>query len=421
MSAQPLLFASVSPVPMPTSGYFPNSYSTKAMGMGGANTAYPQDAFIIASNPAGIVDLCDRVDISADSGYKSQGFNFTGANTSTGLLPNHGSNSNRWSVSGSFAISQRVSDAGAIGLAVYGMGDNVQYSVGLQPDSLPLRHEEQTLFVVPTIAASLTNYLGVGFSFVYAAQRIKIDGYRDFLTDLSVAPNHISNNGFDTTQGVGFRVGALVDILPCLAFAATYATKVYMEHHHKYDGYLADRGHYDLPSFYSFGGKWRIFDCLTAAFDYTDILYNQIRALGNKPAPPVEPVIPPPYYGLSRGPGFGWKDLQVYKMGLEYVATCDLLVRAGYAYNCHVFRKWNNIGNLATPYVSRHNVTTGLTYNLTDRVEFDLAFLYVFFRDMKYDYISADDNTFALAKSFGTVDLRFKYAYQFKANLGWNF
>jgi long-chain fatty acid transport protein len=40
-----------------TNGYLPHGYGMKALGMGGAGIAYPQDAIAAAVNPAGMATI----------------------------------------------------------------------------------------------------------------------------------------------------------------------------------------------------------------------------------------------------------------------------------------------------------------------------------------------------------------------------
>jgi len=49
-----------------TNGYFQHGYGLKAKGMAGVGIAFPQDALAAATNPAGMVEVGNRIDFGAD-------------------------------------------------------------------------------------------------------------------------------------------------------------------------------------------------------------------------------------------------------------------------------------------------------------------------------------------------------------------
>ena len=46
-----------------TNGYFSHGYSIKTKGMAGAGVAFPQDAMVPSTNPAGLTEVGNRVDL----------------------------------------------------------------------------------------------------------------------------------------------------------------------------------------------------------------------------------------------------------------------------------------------------------------------------------------------------------------------
>ena len=46
-----------------TNGYFSHGYSIKSKGMAGAGVAAPMDAMVPASNPAGLTEVGNRLDL----------------------------------------------------------------------------------------------------------------------------------------------------------------------------------------------------------------------------------------------------------------------------------------------------------------------------------------------------------------------
>ncbi|MCW8854782.1 MAG: hypothetical protein OQK72_08790, partial [Gammaproteobacteria bacterium] len=55
----------ISPLANATNGYFAHGYSTKEKGLAGAGVAHSQDAMAAANNPAGMVNVGNRLDVGA--------------------------------------------------------------------------------------------------------------------------------------------------------------------------------------------------------------------------------------------------------------------------------------------------------------------------------------------------------------------
>jgi long-chain fatty acid transport protein len=53
-----------------TNGYLSHGYGTRTKGTAGVAAALPQDALVIAANPAGLIALEDRIDIGVERGQR---------------------------------------------------------------------------------------------------------------------------------------------------------------------------------------------------------------------------------------------------------------------------------------------------------------------------------------------------------------
>jgi len=73
-----LLLAVTSPA-FATNGYLSHGYGIKSRGLAGAGIALPQESMIIATNPAGISFLGNRVDVSAALFSPRRNYEVTGA------------------------------------------------------------------------------------------------------------------------------------------------------------------------------------------------------------------------------------------------------------------------------------------------------------------------------------------------------
>jgi len=125
-----------------TNGYFGHGYSTKEKGMAGAGVAYSQDAMASATNPAGLVNVGQRLDIGLALFSPVREYTVTGnpdPNTLS-LAPGTQPSDNEAFGIPSFGINWMLDDNNAIGLAVYGNGGmNTEYKDvsnygGMAPD-----------------------------------------------------------------------------------------------------------------------------------------------------------------------------------------------------------------------------------------------------------------------------------------------
>jgi long-chain fatty acid transport protein len=106
-----------------TNGPMPHGYGVKAMGMGGASIALPQDAIAAANNPAGMAMVGNRFDLGlsvviVDPKSSFGGTEFKGDGVKAIPVPDLGYNR---------VIDERQS----IGVSVYGNGVSTVYDTPL--------------------------------------------------------------------------------------------------------------------------------------------------------------------------------------------------------------------------------------------------------------------------------------------------
>ena len=71
-------------------------------------------------------------------------------------------------------------------------------------------------------------------------------------------------------------------------------------------------------------------------------------------------------FGATGGPGFGWHDVNVFKVGLQYKVNDQWTLRAGYAYNNNPVQPADVMLNILAPGVVKHHITAGATYKMSD-------------------------------------------------------
>ena len=183
------------------------------------------------------------------------------------------------------------------------------------------------LIIAPTLAYKLNAQHSVGVALLLGYQQFKTVGLQAFdnapgFPPFTGAPGSVTNNGYEKSTGIGLRLGYQGRVSDSLAIGATYAPKMKMGKLDKYKGLFAGNGSFDIPSHYSVGVAFMPTPAWTVALDLGRINYSDVPAVHN-PSLPVAPL------GASNGPGFGWKDVNIFKLGVAWRMSDALTLRAG--------------------------------------------------------------------------------------------
>ncbi len=361
-----------------TNGYFQHGYGVKAVGMGGAAIALPQDAIAAASNPAGMAVIGNRFDLGltwfrpdresqlVGSPLPFNGTTYDGNGTSNFFLPEFGYN--------------RMLDAKmAVGLSVFGNGGmNTDYTqpFPLFGSSSPGVDLSQ-LFISPTFAYKITPEHAVGVSLNLAWQRFKAHGLENFTApsgpmQFSAYPSNVTNNGYDNSYGYGLRIGYLGQFTPMFALGLTYQSKTWMTEFDSYKGLFAQQGGFDIPANYGIGIAVTPTKELTLAFDVVRTDYSGIRSINN----PLLPNLFQAQLGTDGGAGFGWEDVTAYKLGVQYAINPQWTVRGGYNYGKQPIPQSETFFNFLAPGVIESHWTLGATWTLENKSELSFSFMY---------------------------------------------
>ena len=247
-------------------------------------------------------------------------------------------------------------------------------------------------------ARDLADNISVGASFLIGYQTIEIKGVGAFQgftqtftqsmiqnrTTQAISPRNLSDNGKDSAWGFGFQLGGLWDVTQQLSLGASYRSRMYMDEFDKYSDLLAEGGDFDLPPVATIGAAFRATDQLTFALDLQQIWYSEVDTVANKNelasrcdlgAAFGMPSAPGAMYdsryclGGSRGAGFGWDDMTVIKLGVQYAINDKLTVRAGYSHGDNPIDGSQVAFNTLAPAVIEDHWTLGGTYRLRDNYE----------------------------------------------------
>jgi long-chain fatty acid transport protein len=357
-----------------TTGYFAHGYGIKAKSMGGVGIALPQDALAAASNPAGIAWIGDRIDLGADLFTPDRGASIVG--NGAGASGTYDGNDTKSFLIPEFGYNRVINPNLTFGVAVYGNGGmNTDYKTnpfaafgGTGPAGVDLMQ----LFVAPTVAWKSGNH-AFGVSLNLAYQRFKAEGIQGF-AGFSASPGNVSNRGYDDSTGFGVRVGWTGQVTSAVTLGATYQTKTKMGEFDKYSGLFANQGDFDIPENYGAGIAVKASPRLTVAADVLRINYNDIPAVGN----PVDSLFTGTPLGSTNGPGFGWQNTTVFKIGLAYEMKPGTTLRAGYVTLDQPIPASQTFFNILAPGVVEDHLTLGLTVETSKTSELSFMYMHAF-------------------------------------------
>jgi long-chain fatty acid transport protein len=345
--------------------------------MAGAAAAYPQDSLVAATNPAGMVWLGNRIDgglewFRADQGSRISG-NTLGLNGDRDarektlfLVPELG---------GNLMLGARH----AIGLAVYGNGGTTRYAENPLTEldgSSPAGLEFRQAIVAPTWAFKVGEHNSFGIALNIVRQRIQARGFEHFDDSFfSLTPGAVTGRGHDHSNGVGFRIGWMGHVTPELALGAAWQPRIRMQRFERYRGLLPDGGSFDVPESWVLGAALKASKAFAVTMDVQRILYAGTRAFGNRADCFLEETC---LLGSLEGPGSGWRNVTVLKLGFDYALTPELKLRAGAAYLRQPIPPSQTLLNAFSPAVTEKHLTLGLTWQPAPGHEFTLSYMHAF-------------------------------------------
>ncbi|NMM12535.1 MAG: long-chain fatty acid transporter [Rhodoferax sp.] len=349
---------------MATNGYFSHGYGMKAKGMGGASVAMTDDAFAGANNPAIAAWVGNRAELGLDFFMPSRESSNTGGASAK-------SDSNLFYVP-EFGYNRAINDKLGVGITVYGNGGmNTDYPVNFFGGTPALGVNLIQLIVAPTVAYKFSDKHSVGVSPLLVHQRFKAEGLSPF-AGYSASPGALTNNGYDTSNGIGVRLGYLGKINDKVTLGASYSPKISMSKFSKYAGLFAEDGGFDIPENYTLGASFQATPSVLFALDYQRIGYSGVRAISN----PSGNLLLGKQLGAADGPGFGWSDINVWKVGVQWQATPQLTMRGGVNVGDNPVQGRDVTFNILAPGVVTTHYTLGGTYALSDKTEVSFSYMY---------------------------------------------
>jgi len=414
-----LIVLSFAAVASATNGYFAHGYSVKNKALAGAGTALPLDSLAAATNPAGMAFVGKRVDVGISLFNPNREYTVSGSPSGfPGTFPlqlGTEKSDSRWFVIPSFGANWMIDDSNSLGVSIYGNGGmNTDYDTGTfnYPFMSTLSQETgvdlMQLFIAPTYARKITPKHAFGISPIFAYQAFKAKGLDIFgLQGFSNKPDKLTDNGHDSSYGFGGRIGYLGEILPNLYLGASYQTEIKMSRFKKYAGLFAEDGDFDIPQNWSVGLAYTPVTGLTLAFDVQEIYYGDIKSINN----PLLPNLQTSLLGSDNGAGFGWDDMTIYKIGVQWQSSPEWTWRAGYSIGDQPIPDSEVLFNIIAPGVIEQHITAGFTKTIGGNQELSATVMHALSNDI------SGKNPLDPAQ---TIELKMNQ-WEFTAGYSWKF
>ncbi|HJW29881.1 MAG TPA: outer membrane protein transport protein, partial [Saprospiraceae bacterium] len=364
-----------------TNGYFTNASGVNDQALGGAGVALPQDTLDAAVNPANMVFLGKQYDLGIAFFNPNRQYTVNGASGPPfpDLTPGTVKSDSKWFVIPSFGANWVIDENSSFGLSIFGNGGmNTDYPTNTFNNFSPAGSSSPTgvdlmqLFIAPTYARKLAPKHALGITPILAIQRFEARGLQPFDNPVfSSAPGNVTNNGYSYSYGYGARIGYQGEIVPNLNLGLAYQTKTYMTKLDEYKGLFADGGGFDIPSNWTAGLAFKATPELAFVFDVQRINYSQVKSIAN-------PFASPAQLGAENGPGFGWHDMTIYKMGVQWQSSKEWIWRAGYSIGNQPIRESEVLFNILAPGVIEQHATVGFTRVMANNNDLNFAFTRAF-------------------------------------------
>lgn len=226
----------------------------------------------------------------------------------------------------------------------------------------------------------------------------------------------LSNNGHETSAGIGFAAGLWWGATDTVSFGLSYQSKLLMSLLDGYSDLFAEEGDFDIPSSLKAGISVLASDSMRINFDIEHTTFSEVDAVGNPminmfgcPLLPFGGTDVEACLGGESGAGFGWEDMTTYKLGFEWQQDETSTWRFGYSYGEQPVQQEDVLFNILAPGVMEQHVTFGLTRQAANGGEWNFSFMYAPEKSVSGLSLFDPAQTIELSMS----QLEFEIAYSF--------
>ena len=346
-----------------TDGYFGVGYGAQNKGLAGAGTAWYKNS-LINGNPAGNVFLGQQYDLGFEFFNPNRQYTITGTPSGSpgtmGLTPGTVESGSKLFLEPSLGANWMINNKSSFSATLFGnggMNTNYKTQTFYDPGSQSTGINLAQMFLGLTYSRKIAEKHSLGVTALVVYQYFSANGLASF-AQMSEAPTKVSGNGTDNGTGLGFKFGYLGQLAKGFTLGVNYQPKITMSKFSKYAGLFAEQGNFDIPSnwsvglAYEFGKEWAILA------DYKRINYTGVASVSNSFNPQTLSTAP---LGSNNGPGFGWKDINIYKVGVEFSGIKGWILRGGYSHSDQPIPTSQTLFNILAPATIQDHLTLGFS------------------------------------------------------------
>ena len=367
-------------------GYRVSIQGQRALAMGHTGVAVVNSAELAFFNPAGLVFLENKINISAGVSGIISNVKYQNLDTRQAFETD-----NPISTPLNLYATYKVTDYFSAGLAVYTpYGSSVEWPDNWAGAGLVNNIELRAIFINPVLSLKVNDALSFGGGPIF------VTGGVNFNRNIEVAPGAEGVNGPSQIEvdasGVtawGWKASMLFRPTDKLNIGASYQSKIDLDAKGgdvsfvnapqiptKFDASLP------LPAELTLGLSYKVTDKLLLAFDYNRAYWSAYESLTLNFS---NSTLPPSVNARN------YENADTYRFGAQYDINDKITVRAGYYYDESPVAS----GFFApeTPRNDSNGYTTGFTYNINDKLAIDASFLFLHFSEINESYDSSPDDT----------------------------
>jgi len=241
------------------------------------------------------------------------------------------------------------------------------------------------LIVAPTFAMKVNKDHSFGVSLLLGYQKFAaqgLDGFKGFTPSPATfaTDNNLTNRGYDDSHGYGLKLGWMGKVSEAVTLGAAYTTKMKMSKFNMYKDLFAGQGNFDMPASLDLGIAVKATPNVRIAADYQRIDYSGVSSVANPSTNTGNSVAGTGFTTGSLGcdscRGFGWRSVNVFKLGGEYQYSPNLVLRAGYNHTDNPISNRDVTFNIIAPGVVQDHYTLGFTYNVSKDSEVTMAYMH---------------------------------------------
>lgn len=353
--------------PIWANGALPYCMGAKMCQMAGAGVAIPLDSTSGNVNPALMANVGRDAALDPIIVFQKETVDSSRANLTAGtpVPPHTHSQTNRKKtyVAAYSGFNYDLNPEWSVGFSTAGGGNNVRYRKSIVSPALktPRRLESMAGLVSSIFAHKPTCDQSYGLALII--------GYLQMKNNLTQFPSGIVTRGanrMDWGLGIGARIGGQWNVSHFLSFGAAVSSPIFFQKLKKYNDVFQHAPR--LPVIATGGLVLHLPDKTDFLFDMEGLFWKENPSTGKRP-----PI------------GQGWRNVLIFKFGLQHQVIPELTARVGYNLgrtpvpgNAVLF---NALDEVIT--VNDQVISGGFTYNITESMTFDLGGAWMFKKKLR--------------------------------------